>query len=192
MDEVKGLIARVQQGDMYAFEELVRAYQEKIYSLAFALAGNHADAEDLAQEILLKVYIALPNFVNDERGFDAWVHRIGVNLWIDWWRRRKKVQIFSLDAGGGTDDGGISWEIASEGNNPEEELKKKEFWRALWRTMGELPENCRVALKLRAIDGYSYKEITVILKNSEAGLKSQLNRCRQRLKQKLAAAGFYL
>lgn len=125
LTEVEKLVARAQQGDGQAVEEILTLYRDKVYSLAFGLAGNHADAEDLAQEIFLKVYAALPTFVNDGRSFDAWVHRVGINLWIDWQRRRKKVQVFSLDSVVSTEDGEVDWEPASVGGNPEEELKKK-------------------------------------------------------------------
>lgn len=191
MTEVEKLVARAQQGDGQAVEEILTLYRDKVYSLAFGLAGNHADAEDLAQEIFLKVYAALPTFVNDGRSFDAWVHRVGINLWIDWQRRRKKVQVFSLDSVVSTEDGEVDWEPASVGGNPEEELKKKEFWETVWRALGELSKGCRTALLLRALNEWSYREIATALNWSEAATKSRISRCRQRLKQKLVRAGFH-
>lgn len=190
MGKVENLIARIQEGDMKAFEDLLEVYQKKIYNLAFTLTGNPADAEDLAQEIVIKVYIALPSFVNDGRSFDAWLHRIGVNLWIDWWRRRKKIQLFSLDAAVTTEDGELRWEIASSIDDPGERVRKKELWETLWRAMGELPLNCRLALGLRVLNGYSYKEIAALTKSSEAAVKSRINRGRESLKRKLAKEGF--
>lgn len=192
MGEVENLIARVQEGDSAAFEELVERYQHKVYALAFTLAGNREDAEDLTQEIFLRIYAALPDFVNDGRSFDAWVHKIGLNLWIDWWRQRKKIKIFSLEAAREGEENGTAWEIASTEEEVDERVKKREFWEALWRAYGELSENCRVTLKLRAIDQLSYREIASLLNKSEAAIKSGLNRCRQLLKQKMARAGFFI
>lgn len=190
MGDVENLIARIQEGDTSAFEELVAIYKDKVYSLAFTLAGNRADAEDLTQEIFLRIYTSLSDFARGKGSFDAWVHRVGVNLWIDSWRRRKKLQIFSIDGASASDDEGAGWELPSVEEDIQEKIDKKEFWQAVWKAMGELPENYRVALKLRAIDQLSYKEIAATLGESEAAVKSRLNRSRQLLKDKLRRDGF--
>lgn len=189
MGDVENLIARIQEGDTSAFEELVAIYKDKVYSLALTLAGNRADAEDLTQEIFLRIYTSLRDFARGKGSFDAWVHRVGVNLWIDSWRRRKKLQTFSIDGATSSEDEGAVWELPSEEEDIQEKMDKKEFWQAVWRAMGELPENYRLALKLRAIDQLSYKEIATTLGESEAAVKSRLNRSRQLLKDKLRRDG---
>ncbi|GFN21825.1 RNA polymerase sigma factor [Thermanaeromonas sp. C210] len=190
MGDAESLIARIQEGDTSAFEELVVIYKDKVYSLALTLAGNRADAEDLTQEIFLRIYTSLPDFARGKGSFDAWVHRIGVNLWIDSWRRRKKLQTFSIDGASTSEEEGTGWELPSAEEDVQEKIDKKEFWQAVWKAMGELPENYRLALKLRAIDELSYKEIAATLGESEAAVKSRLNRCRQLLKEKLRRDGF--
>ncbi|MBE3581916.1 MAG: sigma-70 family RNA polymerase sigma factor [Thermoanaerobacteraceae bacterium] len=190
MSDAESLIARMREGDTSAFEELVAIYKEKVYSLALTLAGNRADAEDLTQEIFLRIYTSLPDFAKGKGSFDAWVHRVGVNLWIDSWRRRKRWQTFSIDGARAGNEEGTGWELPSAEEDVQEKIDRKEFWQAVWKAMGELPENYRLTLKLRAIDELSYKEIAATLGESEAAVKSRLNRCRQLLKDRLRRDGF--
>ncbi|WP_084663212.1 RNA polymerase sigma factor [Thermanaeromonas toyohensis] len=190
MPEVETLIAKVQEGDTSAFEELVMLYKDKVYSLALTLTGNHVDAEDLTQEIFFKIYISLPEFAQGKGSFEAWVHRMGVNLWIDWWRRRRKIRSFSLEGVMDSKEEGGKWEIPDDKDDVQETVAKREFWRAVWKAYRELPESYRLTLKLRAIDELSYKEIAATLGESEAAVKSRLNRSRQLLKEKLKSLGY--
>ncbi|MGB9886217.1 MAG: RNA polymerase sigma factor [Moorellales bacterium] len=189
MADPSDLINRLRQGDASAFEEFAAAYWRKIYALALSLSGNRADAEDLTQEVLLKVYQGFSQYVQKAGSLEAFVHRMTVNLWIDWVRRRKRSPEFSLDGVLDREEGAAGLEPA----DPEagvEEVHRKEFWSAVWQAFGELPENYRVLLKLRVVDQMSYKEIAAALGESEAAVKAKLNRSRALLKEKLRRRGF--
>ncbi|MGI9952061.1 sigma-70 family RNA polymerase sigma factor [Moorellaceae bacterium AZ2] len=190
MGDIESLVARMQEGDPTAFEELVAKYRNKVYALALTLAGNQADAEDLTQEIFLKIYLGFKEYAQKKGSFEALVHRMTVNLWIDWTRRRKRFPTFSLDSMA-QEENRAAYEIASSEEDVER-VYRREFWSAVWRAWGELPEHYRIVLKLRVVDELSYKEIAAVTGDTEAAVKSKLNRSRQMLKERLRKAGYPL
>lgn len=189
MADIQSLVARMQCGDASAFEEFAASYRDKIYALALSLAGNRADAEDLTQEVLLKIYLDFQKYAKKAGSFEAFIYRMAVNLWIDWVRRRKRVQVFSIEGALDEEEGGPTVELAA----PEEGVEavhRKEFSRAVWKAWGELPENYRLLLKLRAVDHLSYREIAATVGETEAAVKCKVSRGRSLLKEKLRQSGF--
>lgn len=191
MDELQSLVARSQGGDAAALEKLLAILQKKVYRIALSLTGNHADAEDLMQEAVTRVYTRL-RFYDPERGsFEVWVHRITTNLWINWSKSRRGLKVYSLDMlmdPGEEDAPGL--EIASSEGGSEDEFEKKELRELTWRLIEQLPPKSRAAVTLREIGGYAYREIAVALGCSETAVKTRINRGRQILKEKLAEAGY--
>lgn len=189
MADIQSLVARMQWGDASAFEEFVECYRHKIYAMALSLAGNRTDAEDLTQEVLLKVYLDFPKYARKAGSFEAFVHRMAVNLWIDWVRRRKRIQVFSIEGALGEGESGPPFELVDP-EESSETVHKKEFWQAVWKALGELPDNYRLLIKLRAVDRLSYREIAATVGESEAAVKCKVSRGRSLLRQKLRESGF--
>ena len=184
MDDVRTLVRRAQGGDTAAFEQLVRQYQDKIYTLSYHLSGNQADAEDLAQEAFVKAYYALKGFRN-EADFGTWLHRITVNQWIN--LRRRERPALSLDEPVQTGDGEVQRELAAASEEPQEALERKEFQRFVRRALGEISREHRVVLVLREMQGYSYEEIARVLDCSLGTVKSRISRARTALKERVGA-----
>lgn len=182
MDNVKLLVKRSQKGDTGAFEQLVTIYQDRIYALSYQLTGNYADAQDLAQNVFIRAYRALPGFRN-EADFGTWLHRIAVNLSINE-KRRKKPDV-SLDNPVQTDEGEMPRLVASNGDSPEEAYEKKEFSNMVREALWELSEEHRAVLVLREMQGYSYDEIAQMLDCTLGTVKSRINRARQALKKQI-------
>ncbi|MTI83607.1 MAG: sigma-70 family RNA polymerase sigma factor [Firmicutes bacterium] len=182
MDNAKLLVKRSQKGDTRAFEELVTMYQDRIYGLSYQLTGNHADAEDLAQNVFIKAYKALPKFRN-EADFGTWLHRIAVNLSIN--EKRKKKPDVSLDSPVQTQEGEMPRMVASNGVGPEEAYENKEFRGMVRSALWELSTEHRTVLVLREMQGYSYDEIAGMLDCSLGTIKSRINRARQTLKKEI-------
>ncbi len=182
MDNSKLLVKKSQKGDTSAFEELVKMYQDRIYALSYQLTGNHADAEDLAQNTFIKAYRALPKFRN-EADFGTWLHRIAVNLSIN--EKRKRRPDVSLDNPVQTRDGEMPRMVASDTESPEEAYENKEFSGMVRRALKELSVEHRAVLVLREMQGYSYDEIAVMLDCSLGTVKSRINRARQTLKKEI-------
>lgn len=181
MEETKSLVRKSQKGDIAAFEELVRRYQNKVYTLSFNLTGNAADAQDLAQEVFLRAFTSLAGFRN-EADFGTWLHRLTVNLWLNA-RQRQKGQVVSLDAPLQTEEGEVAREVAAAGADPGEALESRELQELVRQALARLPGEQKVVLILREIEGYSYEEIAGILGCAVGTVKSRLNRARQGLKE---------
>lgn len=184
MDDVKKLVHQAQKGDTLAFEQLVTLYQDRIYGLTYHLTGNHADAQDLAQDAFVKAYYALKGFRN-EADFGTWLHRITVNVWIN--VKRKQRPVVSLDEPVNTGDGEVQRELAATDESPHEAAERREFQELVRATLMELSEEHRTVLVLREMQGYSYEEIAEILNCSLGTVKSRINRARLTLKEKMIA-----
>jgi len=177
------LIRQAQAGDLRAFEELVVIYQDKIVTLSYYLTGNQADAQDLAQEVLVQAYTKLRSF-RREADLGTWLHRITVNLWSNMQRRQKFPNLLSLDDPVQTGEGEFSRTVASDDpeGDPEEAFEGKELQESVRQALRSLSEEYRIVLVLREIEGYSYEEIAKITGCSLGTVKSRMNRARQALR----------
>lgn len=191
--DAKLLIRQAQGGDLRAFEELVNIYQEKIATLSYYLTGNHADAQDLAQEVFVRAYTSLKSF-RQEADLGTWLHRIAMNLWSNMQRRQKLANVVSLDDPVQTESGEVIRTLAADDRegDPAGALEGKELQELLQQALRSLPEEYRTALVLREIEGYSYEEIAAITKSSLGTVKSRLNRARQALREKIAGQSLSL
>lgn len=172
-------------------ERLLAALQREVYRLALSLTGNHADAEDVMQETITRVYTRLRLYDPQKSSFKVWVHRVATNVWINWRKRRKDTGVCSLDALlDPEDEQTAALQIPTKEDGPHEEFEKRELRELTWRAIGELPPKSRAAVALREIGGYAYREIAAALGCSETAVKTRINRGRQVLKEKLAEAGY--
>lgn len=183
-DEI--LIEKSKNGDLEAFEMLVRRYESKVYTVAYRFLGNHADASDLAQETFVRLYQALPGF-RGESSFMTWLYRITANACRDEIRRQQRYQVVSLDVEAGTNGAQAISQVPSRSPSPEEAVEQKEFNEMIQQCLGSLSEEHRLVLVMREIQGLSYEEIADVLKCSLGTVKSRLNRARQAFKEKFSA-----
>lgn len=185
LDEA-ALVARACQGDVAAFEQLVAAYERKVYNLAYRLTGNPEDAADVAQEALLKVYTSLPEFRGDA-SFSTWLYRVVSNTCLDELRRRKRQRAVSLDQPISLTDGeDLTRQWADESDGPEEALTRKEQQAMVQQAISLLDEDHRVIIIMRDIQGLSYEEVADALGLSLGTVKSRLNRARAALQKKFS------
>jgi RNA polymerase sigma-70 factor (ECF subfamily) len=180
MDEHQ-MVKLAQRGDEEAFTALVKAYQARVCGLAINFVHNRETADDLAQEVFLKIYMSLQKF-RFQSEFGTWVYQIAINHIRDYLRKHKKEKddlrledIPEIKA----EDKEVSLQLAE---NQEEERRKA----LLWQKLEEMPEKYRLILSLRDIQGLSYEEIGKILKLSPGTVDSRLHRARRLLRKKLA------
>lgn len=171
--------------ELAAFETLVSRYGQRIYNIAYRLAGNEADAKDLTQEAFIRVFRALRR-IDPAAGLESWLHRIVTNLYIDLLRRRPKARVESLDAPVQTAKGGeVTREVAAEAPDPEtvvlEALLDVDVQAALLALTPEL----RAVVVLSDVEGYSYEEIGEMLRVPVGTIKSRLHRARKALQVRL-------
>ncbi|QRN86656.1 sigma-70 family RNA polymerase sigma factor [Clostridia bacterium] len=175
------LIGKFNDGDVDAFEQLIIRYEKKIYSICFYFLKNREDAEDAAQEIILKLYKKLGSF-RQEAAFSTWMNYVASNTCRDYLRKRKRNKVLHLDDDIQTEDGQISRELPSEESTPEERIENKELGVLMQDTIAKLKEDHREILLMREYQELSYEEIAKILEISVGTVKSRIYRARKDLK----------
>lgn len=184
MDPVRNLVARSQQNDLQAFEDLIKHYQDRVFTLCRQLTGNHADAQDLAQEVFVKAYYNLSGFRN-EANFGTWLHRIAVNQWLNFKRKKGIFASVSLDEPIHTGEGEMMREVAADIPSPEEAYEKEETRRLVHQAMQKISPEHKMVLVLREFNELSYEDLAAVLDCSLGTVKSRLNRARQALKEEI-------
>lgn len=173
------IIKQVLEGDVNAFEGLVKEYEKNVYNLALRMTGDPEDAADMAQDAFIKAYSSLSSFRGDSK-FSVWLFRIVSNLCLDFLRSRKRRPTVSLSVE--NDEGeDMEFEIADESQSPETLLEQKLTRAAVRRGLDSLPPEQRQILLLREIQGLSYEEIAQVLELESGTVKSRIFRARKRL-----------
>jgi len=178
--EEKQLARLAQQGSPAAFEELVTKYQSKVFRMALSFTRNREAADDLAQEVFLKAYLALPRF-HGRSEFGTWLYRISINHIKDFLRKKGRAKEVALD-----DVSEISFSDKEQTAKAERERDTEARRALVQRTVQGLPEKYRVILTLRDIQGLAYEDISRVLRLSPGTVDSRLFRARRMLRGKLA------
>ena len=181
-----GLIARVLSGERNVFYELVRPHERAIYSAAFSVLGNDADAEDVAQEAVLKAYAHLARF-RAEAKFSTWIIRITINEARMKLRKDRRKLYESLDDNREDADGNyIPKDFADWREIPCEALQQKELREALARALQTLSPKYREVFVLRDVQHMNIAETARVLCITEASVKTRLLRARLQMRDALA------
>jgi len=178
------LVKRSQEGDVAAFEQLIKHHQVIAYNIAFRVLGNQEDAQDATQEALIKVFKNITKFKAQSQ-FSTWLYRIVVNTCRDYARKNRKVVTLSTDSQINTEEGQLQREFPDESMSPELLYEKKELSERIQLAISTLPEQNRTVVVLRDIQGLSYEVIASILDIPVGTVKSRINRGRDMLKQYL-------
>lgn len=180
MDE-KLLVEQLKQGDESAFKTIVEAWQQMVYNTALGIVQNAEDAEDVTQEVFVKVYESIGSFKGDSR-LSTWIYRITVTKALDLLRRKKTKKRF-----GNIQSllGGEKNEIADQPDfhHPGVTLDNKEKAAVLFKAMNQLPENQRIAFTLHKVEGLSYQEISDVMKTTVPAVESLMHRAKSNLRK---------
>jgi RNA polymerase sigma-70 factor, ECF subfamily len=177
--EMDVLIERCLKGDQVAWEQIVRMHWRKVFNLAYKFVGRHDEAEDLAQDIFLKIFKALHTF--DRRAnFQTWLISISRNLCIDHYRSvRKERETMARDV-----DASNLMPVSRE-RSPYGELEQIDLRKRIREALAELPPTLREAVVLRDLQEFSYQEIADKLRLPEGTVKSRINRGRLELARQI-------
>lgn len=177
------LLRQFQNGDDKAFEKLIKKYEERLFNTILGMLRNHHEAEDVYQDMLLKVYRKLPGF-RGESGLFTWLYRVSVNTTWDHLRKRKRRPAISLDAA--IEEKRINpMKLAAKGDGPGGEAGWRDIGEKVTQALEGLSPKYRVILQLKEEDGLSYEEIAKVLGCSIGTVESRLFRARAKLKKKL-------
>lgn len=170
------LIRRAQAGEERAFEELVRAHQQRAFRIARNLVPSDEDARDLVQEAFLRVFRSLERF-DFQYGFSTWLHRIVTNLAIDHLRRRRLV----TQQASGEDEDASAWEaeVVSDAPSPSERLESSETARKVRECIAALAPHFQAVLTLRELEGLPCTEIARIVGATHVTVRWRLHRGRK-------------
>lgn len=175
------LVERCIQGDDAAWEQIVNSYAKRIYNLGYRYTNRRDEAEDLTQEILVRVYQNLKSFRADVGTFQNWILKVGRNLIIDHYRQTRRFQ-----QAAGTEELEAMNLKDEKVPNPERNVERDEAARFLREGLEALSPELKEAIILRDIEGMAYLEIAELLGIPEGTVKSRINRGRLELAKLLS------
>jgi RNA polymerase sigma-70 factor (ECF subfamily) len=182
-----GLVKRCMDGDSHAWTELVRGQHRRIYGLCYRFTGSAHDAEDLTQDVFLKVYGNLKQFDAAKGGFPTWITTLTRNLLVDHFRKNRLERASdSMDEGWDQSPGDqeglrMSDRMASKELSPHDNAAKQELGRMVQAALTKVSPELREAVILRDLQDMDYKEIAAVLRIPEGTVKSRISRGRAEL-----------
>jgi RNA polymerase sigma factor (sigma-70 family) len=160
-----------------SWDEIVRAHSGRVYRLAYRLTGNQHDAEDLTQEVFVRVFRSLSTYTPGT--FEGWLHRITTNLFLDGARRRQRIRFEGLG-----DD--VAQRIPSNVSSPAQAWDDTHLDGDIQAALQALPPDYRAAVVLCDIEGFSYEEIAATMGVKLGTVRSRIHRGRAQLREALA------
>lgn len=184
LDEIP-LIEKCREGDIIALEELIKRHERVVYLALYHLEPTRSDIADMAQEVLIKMAKSIKNLRNPA-SFKFWLNQIITNYFYDELRRKsRRIQTLSIDEAISEEENAPSREIADVTKHPEKKSLDKELDIVIKKSIEELPEQFRLVIVLRELQGLSYDEIAKMTGAGMGTVKSRLARARDRLQKKI-------
>ena len=187
--DVDDLVRRARAGEMEAFDDLVRAFQGPVFNMIYRMVGNYEDAADLAQQAFIRMVRAIGKFRGDSR-FSTWLFALALNTCRSGLRRLRRIsdaEKVRIDRD--PDSGEESFDPVDDRDLPEKALERKETAERIEAIIFSLPEEYRIVITLRDLQGLAYDGIAESIGCSVGTVKSRLSRARQRVKTRLISEG---
>ena len=181
------LVKAAQKGDVEAFNQLVRFYQDRIFSLAARILGEADSAEDITQNTFMTAYLNLPRFRNGS--FRSWIYRIATNACYDELRRHKRYPVLSLEHEDDAEERLLPlYDFQGQSILPEKEVERHELEQAIQLALSQLDVDRRAAVVLVDLQELTYQEAAQVLRIPVGTVKSRLARGRLELFQRLGTS----
>jgi RNA polymerase sigma-70 factor (ECF subfamily) len=178
------LVRRCIAGDAAAWEEIVETYNRRIYNICYRFAGSGGDAEDLTQEVFIKMYRTLPSYDSSKGAFVTWVATITRNLLVDHFRKTKQERMTdSIDTAPSEHEDALPLgeQIQDQSAPPDAQVRSREVSETVHAALAKLSPELREAVILRDLQDMDYREIATVLRVPEGTVKSRINRGRAEL-----------
>ena len=183
------LVRRCISGDAGAWEELVRQQNRRIYNICYRFTGSATDAEDLTQEVFIRLYRTMSSYEPDKGSFTTWLTTLTRNMLVDHFRRTRQERLTdSIDAAPAADEDApaLSEKIEDQAPSPDARLASKETQKIVQLALQKVSPDLREAVILRDLQDMDYKDIALTLKVPEGTVKSRINRGRAELARLLS------
>jgi RNA polymerase sigma-70 factor (ECF subfamily) len=185
VEETNALVRRCLQGDGHAWQQIVETQHRRVYGLCYRFTGSAGDAEDLTQDVFLKVYRNLKTFDVERGSFPTWLTTLTRNLLVDHFRRtRAKQTTHSLDAGWNDAEGpsaSPAEKLHTQQADPLQNCMDRELQALVQQALLQVSPELREAVILRDLKDMDYKEIAEVLRIPEGTVKSRISRGRMEL-----------
>jgi RNA polymerase sigma-70 factor (ECF subfamily) len=182
---VAQLVRRCASGDAVAWEEIVQRFHRRIYNICYRFAGSADDAQDLTQEVFIKVYRTIGSFDGAKASFNTWLTTVTRNLLVDHFRKTRNDRATdSIDVVQGADEDGptLAERLPANGaESPHLHVESRERREMVHRALQQISPDLREAVILRDLQDMDYREIAQVLKVPEGTVKSRINRGRAEL-----------
>ena len=192
MDPDAQLMLKVREGDLDAYDALVRRYQFALVNFFFKLIWNRQDAEDFAQDVFVKVFVAREQY-QERAKFSTYLFRVAANYWIDYLRTKgKRKKAVSLDQGAFSTEERehkLGDALASDHRSPPDELLRNELWHKTQEAIESLPEDQKIPFLLCETQGMKYQEIADTLDLPLGTVKSRIHAAVMKLREMLVTKG---
>jgi len=178
------LVRRCIAGEAAAWEEIVQRYHRRIYNICYRFSGSPDQAQDLTQEVFIKMYGSLKSYDSQRAAFMTWMTTITRNLLVDYFRKTKQERMTdSLDAATSEHEDALplSERIPDKALPPDARVQSRETKEAVHRALQKLSPDLREAVILRDLQDMDYREIATVLRVPEGTVKSRINRGRAEL-----------
>ena len=177
------LIIGFQEGNNFAYNELVRRYKDRLVNFIYRYVGNYDDAEDIVQDTLVKVYVS-KHLYKEIAKFSTWIYTIAINLAKTKVIKKQKTKVFSISAA--YDDEDKDFDIKDEAYLPDDVANAKFQEEIIQKALNSIPENYRKLVILRDVEEFSYEEICEMTGLPMGTVKSRINRGREKLQKLLS------
>jgi RNA polymerase sigma-70 factor (ECF subfamily) len=176
------LIEQLKQGDETAFKTIVEQWKDMVHNTILGIVQNETEAEDLAQDVFIKVFEKISTFKGDSK-FSTWLYRIATTTALDHLRSKKRKKRFGFlqSLGGGNDEK----ESIPDFHHPGVSLDNKERAAVLFKAIDSLPENQKTAYTLHKLEGLSYRDVSEVLNTTVSAVESLMSRANQNLRKEL-------
>ena len=176
------LIEQLKKGDETAFKTIVEQWKDMVYNTILGIVQNETEAEDLAQDVFIKVFEKISSFKGDSK-FSTWLYRIATTTALDHLRSKKRKKRFGFlqSLSGGSDEK----ESIPDFHHPGVSLDNKERSAVLFKAIDGLPENQKAAYTLHKLEGLSYRDVSEVLNTTVSAVESLMSRANQNLRKEL-------
>ncbi|KNF07499.1 RNA polymerase factor sigma-70 RpoD [Gottschalkia purinilytica] len=179
------IIKEIQNGNYSEFSQIVDLYKNKVFGMAYKFTNDYDEAQDLSQEVFLKIYKQIKNF-RFESKLSTWIYRICMNTCIDWKRKKEKIKSINFSNMTSEENKDQQIEIKDESLLPEDKIVANEKSQEIHNLIYSLPDKYKTVITMYHFNEMSYEDIAEVLNVPQRTIETRLYRARRILKEKLS------